>query len=115
MTITYNDGYETYELSFKITTYDEPRNLAILAMGKNSEGFIEPYGAITVNIVELPKETYACVDINNFPEAIELIEKYKLGYNTSISIPSGYCTYPIYEFDLKELEKYKYNEYNEED
>ena len=108
MTIPYESYGEKLELSFKVTEYNEPRNLAILIMSKDSSGLIEPYASLTTNITEFSKNTYGCVDTNNFPEAIDIIEKYNLGSDTGIRISSGYCSYPVYDFNITELNKYKY-------
>ena len=108
-TISYELYGEKLELSFKITTYADNANLAILVMSKNDNNIIEPYGTMTVNIVKLLKDNVACVDVNNFPEAINIIEQYNLGTFTGLRIPSGYCEYPVYEFNLSELKKYAFS------
>lgn len=62
----------------------------------------EAYSTITTNITALPYNQ-AAIDVNNHPEAIELIEENGLGVNTGKSIKSGFCTYPIYEFFMDKL------------
>lgn len=106
--INFESYGETYELSFKISSYETYGNLAIIVMSKDKDGFIEPYAHLTTNICPLEKDNLACIDTNNFPEAIDIIEKYKLGTFTGMRIPSGYCEYPVYEMDMNELNKYKY-------
>ena len=66
-----------------------------------------PFCDLTTNIEALP-EGFAAVDVNNFSEAREFIEKNNLGQNTSKVIHSGYCTYPIYKFDIHECKKYEW-------
>lgn len=64
----------------------------------------EAYSTITTNIEALPYNQ-AAIDVNNHPEAIEIIEENGLGVNTGKSIKSGFCTYPIYEFFMDKLPK----------
>ena len=107
-TITYESYGEKYELSFRIDRYSNNDNLAILAMCKDEDGFVEPYGNLTVNIEKLNKDNWGCVDTNNWRDAIDLIEQNKLGTPTGMVLQSGYCTYPVYEFDMNELKKYEF-------
>ena len=69
----------------------------------------EPYARLTVNLPGAkPPIPYAYIDTNNCPWATEFIEKYKLGENTGMLGYSGYCSYPLYKFDidlLRQIEK----------
>ena len=47
----------------------------------------------------------ALVDTNDFAQAKDLIEKYKLGKPTGRWAASGYCIYREYEFDMAQIEK----------
>ncbi len=89
----------------------------IVNVGKYAKGGIavqlytayEPYATLTTKLdVEGFSDEYAFVDTNNCPWAEELIKEYNLGEPTGMSARSGYCTYPLYKFDLDELEKHKY-------
>lgn len=60
------------------------------------------YGNITVNLQPL-NPNMAAIDTNNIPEAEEFIKTYELGKDTGIRITSGFCTYPVYEFDMDKL------------
>lgn len=69
----------------------------------------EPYAVVTVNLVNSPygdgkyqDETHAYIDTNNCPWAPEFLEKTGLAKPDSRDIygMSGYCTYPLYEFNL---------------
>lgn len=77
------------------------KNLAIMIYLDTRELF----GTLTTNICPL-EEDEAAIDINNFPEAEEVIYNYHLGENTGKTIKSGFCEYPIYKFNLKEVSKY---------
>lgn len=64
-----------------------------------------PYAVATVNIAELPKG-YAALDTNNLPEIEDIMFIYGLGEPTGIYLTSGYCEYPVYKLDIKEISKY---------
>ena len=51
------------------------------------------------------KENESYVDINNCPWAGKFIEQYELGEFTGRYGFSGYCTYPLYEFNMDKLQK----------
>ena len=46
------------------------------------------------------------VDVNNCPWAMDLIKQYNFGEPTGEEGRSGYCVYPIVEFDIEELKKH---------
>lgn len=65
-----------------------------------------PWGSLTVNLPDMfPRleKDYAFVDTNNMPDAEEFIKKYKLGKPTGLYGYSGYCKYPLYQFNLEKL------------
>ena len=66
----------------------------------------EGYSTITVNLQTFGNPKLAAIDTNNCKFAEELISTYKLGKDTGMRIPSGFCVYPVYELDLKEIDKY---------
>lgn len=84
-------------LSFKRSTYCDNSNLAIMAY---EDG--QPYGVLTVNIDYLMPDC-ACVDTNNWPDAEQIIKEQGFGKPLGRSIQSGFCSYPIYQFDLSKI------------
>ena len=68
-----------------------------------------PLATLTTNIngIELFPENYSCVDTNNVSFAEKLIANLGIGQDTGRSLRSGFCIYPVYEFDLKKIEEYK--------
>ena len=65
-----------------------------------------PFARLTVNLPGAkPPIPYAYVDTNNCPWAVEFIKKYKLGEDTDMLGHSGYCSYPLYKFDLERLQQ----------
>lgn len=74
----------------------------------NGFGDWEPWATLTVNL-GTGDERHAFVDTNNCPWATEFLESNGLAHPTGIEMPSGYCTYPLYEFTSKffaECEEY---------
>jgi len=99
------------KVDISISKYYEYDNLAICLTCSDTE---EPFGALTVNLK--PLNSYlAAIDTNNIPDAENFIQKYSLGVPLGISIPSGFCEYPIYDFTelVNQLDKEK--EDNEKD
>ena len=100
---------QTYDLCIERNEYAVRRGMA-LQLYCVEDGFREPFADLTVNLPGyLPGEHRAFVDTNNLPEAEELIRKYKLGEPTGRIGYSGYCSYPEYEFDMREVNRYCIN------
>lgn len=93
---------ETLHVTVGTDTYADNDTLAII-LDDPKEG---PFGAITVNIEAsdfLADQTHAFVDTNNCPWAEEFIAKHGFGKPVGLMGESGYCMYPLYEFDLEKL------------
>ena len=90
-----------YEVDIVTSTYQSNDNLAICLL---EEGF--PFATITVNLDEKLAPDFAFVDVNNCPWAEDFIKDNKLGHCAGVWKGSGYCKYPLYKFNLKEIEKY---------
>lgn len=58
--------------------------------------------------ITAPTENQAAIDTNNHPEAPEFIESNNLGHATGRTIKSGFCEYPVYEFDMNRLPPIQY-------
>jgi hypothetical protein len=95
--------YASYKVDFlSVDTYMADNSLAITAWSR-TDG---PIAHITVCLDANPmKENQAYVDTNNCPWAPAWIEENKLGTKTNWRGRSGYCTYPLYEFDMERIEE----------
>ena len=91
---------ETYKLSIEKETYANNGTLALILVEKSGE----PFADITVNLPfsELDEDE-AYVDTNNLPNIGKWLEANKIAKKTEIVGHSGYCTYPVYKFDLKKI------------
>ena len=99
----------TYDLCIEVSSYMYGGGLA-MEIYDRSEGDLEPFSNLTVNIdARLSGPDCAFVDTNNFGTAEELIRNNKLGKPTGRVGYSGYCSYPEYRFDMKEIYKYCIN------
>lgn len=88
----------TETITMTVRQYDRPQNLAIQLWCEDG-----PYATMTVNLGKKLPADMAYVDTNNFPEAESFIKKHRLGKPTGKYGYSGFCTYPLYQFDLKKL------------
>lgn len=100
---------------YKISSqYDEDCNVKIVRKSYQNNGNLalqlitdcgEPYAMLTVNLSnkKLPANT-AYVDTNNLPQAEEFISKNGLGFHLGKFAFSGYCCYPLYEFNIEMVE-----------
>lgn len=80
-------------------------NLAIILWSYTEEfQDHEEYATLTVNLGSVPGGC-AFLDTNNLPNAEQFVLDNCLGKPTGWKQQSGYCTYPLYKFDLEKLEK----------
>lgn len=93
--------YASYKVDFlSVDTYMADNSLAITAWSR-TDG---PIAHITVCLDDAtlgPNRSY--VDTNNCPWAPEWIEENRLGAKTKWTARSGYCTYPMFEFDMERI------------
>ena len=67
-----------------------------------------PFATLTVNLPGLrgTSRNVSCVDTNNCPWAPALIKRLKIGKPTGHYLDSGFCSYPVYEFDVEKIAEY---------
>lgn len=95
---------KTYNVRIETSKYTTNKTLALPLI--TEEG--EPFANLTVNIMDSmiwADDTCAFVDTNNCPWAEEFIAENGLGEYMGIRGASGFCTYPLYKFNLEEIEK----------
>lgn len=92
----------TENVTLTVKTYVDSNSLYV-GMTTADDGFPEPYGDVTVNLL-VPVPSYcAFVDTNNMPELEEFLVKNKIAAFTGIEQRSGYCSYPLYLFDAEKM------------
>ena len=89
-------------MTFVKSKYQNNGNLAVIAFEDNGEC----YGNLTVNIVPMEEDCFACLDTNNFPNAEKVA--YDLGARpTGDYVYSGFCKYPVYNFLMTNIPDYE--------
>ena len=94
----------TPDCFLSVDSYADNGHVAI-SVWSESEG---PFAGLTVNLPETKNypTNYAFVDTNNFPEAPEMIRRLRIGKYTGRMAVSGYCMYPLYQFDETALKEW---------
>lgn len=95
--------FENVDVICVPTTYSVGDSLAIQMLEVENGMVQDCFTVLTVNLGNpfLQTDTRAFVDTNNNPWAVTFIRNNRLGKKTGDIQPSGYCTYPLYEFNLK--------------
>lgn len=66
-----------------------------------------PIATLTVCLPNFPQQkNESFLDINNCPWAENLVKELGIAEFTGQMMPSGYCSYPLYEFDMEKVEEY---------
>lgn len=96
---------EIIEVYPHIDKYCNNDSLAIMLMMADT---YEKFCNLTVNLpsVNIVKQLgfeYQFVNVNNCPFLIDFIIDNKLGELTKYRATSGYCTYPVFKFNLEEF------------
>ena len=89
----------TYPVTLNFTSYVMDNTLAVRLVEARPPW--SPFAVITVNLSDrVQDETHAFLDTNNCPWAEEFLLDNKIARKTEVTMKSGFCTYPLYEFDL---------------
>lgn len=95
-----------HDIALSVEHYEISGNLAI-QMWSFDEGYPEPWSMLTVNLDRKCEPNCAFIDTNNNGvEIIDWLEANHLGYDTGIIHSSGYCTYPMFKFNMDEVMKH---------
>lgn len=84
------------------TSYCNNSSLAIVLIDEDTH---EDFAVLTVNLNYPLGKGMAFVDTNNCDWAEQFIRNNKLGKPTGMTATSGFCTYPLYKFNLKDIEE----------
>jgi len=107
MTLIVNTRYSTYPDCYISTGQYQYDGSTCIQLYNREDG---PIAYITTCIpnggVEL-LDNESFIDTNNCPWAIEFIKKYNLGEVTDKLGYSGFCSYPVVQWNMAEIEKYK--------
>ena len=92
----------TENVTLTVNTYMDNNSLYV-GMITAEDGFVEPYGDVTVNLLSSVPPYCAFVDTNNMPELENFLVKNGIAEFTGIQQRSGYCSYPLYLFDVEKM------------
>lgn len=93
-----------YAVSIVVNSYANNGNLAVGLVSQDEDGYNEPFADVTVNIADLPPY-HAALDTNNMSGIGSFVEKEGLARPTGNYLNSGFCHFPVYEFDKDALQK----------
>ena len=86
-------------LELEIASYMNNNRMYIGLIDEKGERFAD----MTVNIDSPCPDYCGYVDVNNCPELVDFIEKHELGEFTGLMGQSGFCSYPLYLFNVEKL------------
>ena len=101
-TFTYRFLGEDYELAFYVGSYTNNGNMAIQLILPKEE---DVWGDLTVNL-DFLMPGFAFVDTNNNSNIEKILKKHGFAKPTGTTRVSGFCEYPLYEFDLEKMKPY---------
>ncbi len=92
----------TENVTLTVNTYVDNNSLYV-GMTTMGDGFPEPYGDVTVNLLTSVPPYCAFVDTNNMPELEDFLVKNGIAEFTGLMQKSGYCSYPLYLFSGEKM------------
>lgn len=97
---------EEIEVNLIVDRYINSNALYLGLVDKNGELYTD----LTVNLPfysrDFVRNNESYLDTNNSKYVEDFINKYKLGEFTGIYSSSGFCEYPLYEFNIEQIKKY---------
>ena len=91
--------FGNYDVQIRMANYSDNKNLAIELF----EPYEGPFARLTVNLGQKLPANQAYVDVNNCRWAERFIEENGLGVDVGKFGWSGYCIYPLYEFNMEAI------------
>ena len=88
-------------IQLQVQQYAKNWQMAILLYTPDGEY----YSDLSVFVEEFDDKCYMCLDTNNLPNAEQFVDNYNLWTLVGYA-HSGFCSYPIYDMNLDELENY---------
>ena len=98
---------KTHPIEFQFDNYVDNGNLYV-GMITTEDGWHEPWSSLTVNLGVKCADNCAFIDTNNNgPEIINWLLENNLGKLTDREMPSGWCRFLEFEFNMEELRKHE--------
>ena len=105
--INLNAWGKTHPIEFQFDNYVDNGNLYV-GMVTTEDGYPEPWSSLTVNLGVKCAENCAFIDTNNNGVGIiDWLLQNNLGRLTGREMPSGWCRFLEFEFNMEELRKHE--------
>ena len=105
-TLTLSKYGKDHPMTFELARYANNGNLYV-GLITHHEGYPEPWNNLTVNLDVICAKNCAFIDTNNNGnEIIAWLIDNELGSLTGDLVPSGWCVYPEFEFNMEKLLQY---------
>ena len=101
--IVFSSPWDSYEVDAIVVGHYSADGSLCIDLDNYEEG---PITRLTVCLSDKKlKENQAYIDTNNNPMAVQFIYKYKLGTCNGNMKASGYCIYPLCDFNMERLKE----------
>lgn len=105
---TIETDFGTFDVILTIQQYQSNGSLAVQALTVEDGNVVNFFEILTVNLdgytgMGVQDDKRAFVDTNNCDWAERFLKKNKLAKGTGIKAQSGFCTYPLYEWDTSKF------------
>lgn len=97
---------DTIPVTLVIGRYVKNGSLYVGLRKKPDEYGDDFFGDITVNLTGTVPVHCAYVDTNNLSGVLPFLKQYNLATPLPFVGTSGYCTYPLFQFDMEKLREY---------
>ena len=92
-------------VAFSLLKY--PNGNTAVAVYKPTLLGYKDWDILTVNTGTVLPENCVCIDTNHHgEEIINCLEQLRLGTSTGLNCASGFCKYPVFQFNLEKLQQY---------
>lgn len=109
-TFTLTTDYATYENCYLLTAKYMADNSMSIEVWNDEDGPIADLTRCLGNA----EENQGYLDTNNCPWVENLVKELGIGKHTGNFQQSGFCIYPLYEFDEEKLKEYVNEKFGEE-
>ena len=101
---TIDTGYRTCQVILTIQQYQNNNSLAVEALEVEDGDVTDTFDIFTVNLCRsIQDDKFAFVDTNNCPFVPDFLKKHKIAKATGVYGQSGFCSYPLYEWDTSKF------------
>lgn len=93
-------------VTISVNRYDKNRGLSVELYKYPNENDDAYFGSVTINLPAGAPEHCAFVDTNKMSGVLPFLKEYGLAAPLPIVAESGFCTYPLFVFNIEKLREY---------